>query len=151
MIAKLAAMLALSALAACQLPTREAYRDNVQTWIGRHSDDLVTAWGPPDRAIDLSDGSRLYEYDRQQQRVVPGPRYAQTVPVWTRDRFGRARLSYVTVWRDGPSSLVQDRCVTRFRVDRDRRVQEAAFAGNACVAYPPEPRAPIPPRDAPVE
>ncbi len=93
-------------LGACQLPTREAYRDNVQTWIGRHSDDLVIAWGPPDRAIDLSDGGRLYEYDRQQQRVVPGPRYPDTVPVLTHDRFGRARVTYVTVFRERPGTIV---------------------------------------------
>lgn len=144
-------LLACLALGACQLPTREAHRDNVQTWIGRHSDDLVIAWGPPDRAIDLSDGGRIYEYDRQQQRVVPGPRYPDTVPVLTHDRFGRARVTYVTVFRERPGTIVQDRCITRFRIGRDRMVRDAAFGGTACLAYPPDPREAVPPRDAPAE
>jgi len=65
-IARFAAGLAVALVAGCTFPTEQAYRDNVQSWVGRPADALVMAWGAPDRSYDFSDGTRQLEYDRQQ-------------------------------------------------------------------------------------
>lgn len=145
-----ASLLAVAALAAsipagCTFPTQQAYRDSVQTWVGRPADSLVMAWGAPNRSFDFSDGGRLLEYDRQQTRYVSGPPIYDRVPVRVRDSSGNRRLQYVSVLRDTPGYYDIDRCVTRFRVGRDNRIQEASFNGDWCVAYPPrEPPATTP-------
>lgn len=150
------ALAGLLALTACTFPTQQAYRETVTTWVGRPLDQLALTWGVPDRSIDLSDGTRLIEYDRQTARYVPGMRYMDQVPVVVRDAQGRRRVTYATVWREGPSSTIVERCLTRFRIGRDNRVQEVAFEGPSCVAYPrsePAPAAaqPTEPTDAPRE
>lgn len=148
------ALVGLAALTACTFPTQQAYRETVTTWVGRPLDQLALTWGVPDRSIDLSDGSRLIEYDRQTVRYVPGMRYMDQVPVMVRDAQGRRRVTYATVWREGPSSTVFERCLTRFRIGRDSRVEEVAFEGPSCVAYPrtgPAPAATQPSEPSPQE
>ena len=124
-------------LAGCSFPTEQAYRDNVQTWVGRTADNLVSAWGAPDRSYTFADGTRQLEYDRQQVRYIQGAPIYTTVPVTVRDSGGHRRTQFVSVWRDTPGYLDTDRCLTRFRVGRDNRITEASFAGDWCVAYPP--------------
>lgn len=130
------AALALS-LAGCSFPTQQAYRDNVQSWVGRTADNLVMAWGAPDRSYDFSDGTRQLEYERQQTRYVAGAPVYDRVPVRVRDSNGARRVQYVSVWRDTPGYYDTDRCLTRFRVGRDNRIREVSFAGDWCIAYPP--------------
>jgi hypothetical protein len=136
-IAGIAAGLAVSLVAGCTFPTEQAYRDNVQSWVGRTADNLVLAWGAPDRSYDFSDGTRQLEYDRQQTRYVAGAPIYTAVPVQVRDGNGHRRTQFVSVWRDTPGYLDVDRCLTRFRVGRDNRVREVSFNGDWCVAYPP--------------
>jgi hypothetical protein len=131
------AALAAALVAGCTFPTEQAYRENVQTWVGRTADNLVMAWGAPDRSYDFSDGSRQLEYDRQQTRYVPGAPIYTAVPVRVRDATGMRHTQFVSVWRDTPGYLDVDRCLTRFRVGRDDRIQEVSFAGDWCVAFPP--------------
>jgi hypothetical protein len=140
--------LAVSLVAGCSFPTEQAYRDNVQSWVGRPADTLVSAWGAPDRSYTFGDGSRQLEYDRQQVRYIPGAPIYSPVPIRVRDSSGARRVQYVSVWRDTPGYLDTDRCLTRFRIGRDNRIQEVSFAGDWCVAYPPrEPGAATEPRD----
>lgn len=131
------AAISASLLAGCTFPTTQAYRDSVQSWVGRTADNLVMAWGAPDRSFDFSDGGRLLEYDRSQTRYIAGPPRHDLVPVRVRDSSGNRRTQFVSVWRDTPGYYDVDRCVTRFRVGRDNRIQEVNFNGDWCVAYPP--------------
>lgn len=149
----LAALVACAAgLSACAFPTQQAYRETVSSWVGKPLDQLALTWGVPDRSIDLADGSRLIEYDRQSARYVPGMRYMDQVPIVVRDAQGRRRVSYATVWRDSPGTTIVERCLTRFRVGRDRVIQEVNFEGPSCVAYPqPAPRGPPPSEPMPSE
>jgi hypothetical protein len=124
-------------VAGCTFPTEAAYRDNVQSWVGRTADSLVTAWGAPDRSYTFGDGTRQLEYDRQQVRYVPGAPMYTAVPVSVRDSTGHHRTQFVSGWRDTPGYLDTDRCLTRFRVGRDSRIQDVTFAGDWCLAYPP--------------
>lgn len=140
-----AAMLAL--VAGCTVPTPQAYRETVQSWVGRPLDDLALNWGAPDRTITLSDGSRLIEYDRQSPRYLPGTSYMEHAPVVVRDADGRRRVTYAPVWRQGPPTLIFERCMTRFRIGRDNRVQDVTFEGPSCVAYP-RPPGPVPAQPA---
>jgi len=147
------AVLAGSLLAGCTFPTQQAYQQNVQSWVGRTADSLVAAWGAPDRSYTFADGTRQLEYDRQQMRYIPGAPIYTPVPIWVRTSNGTRRVQYVSAWRDTPGYLDVDRCLTRFRVGRDDRIQEFSFEGDWCVAYPPrEPGAatepPVPPPPA---
>jgi hypothetical protein len=57
-------------------------------------------------------------------------------------------VQYVSAWRDTPGYYDIDRCLTRFRVGRDNRIQDVSFSGDWCVAYPPrEPGAATEPLD----
>jgi hypothetical protein len=141
---RIAPALAL-ALTACQFPTTAAYQEQVSTWIGRPADQLIIAWGPPQRSETLTDGSRVIEYDRQEARYVPGMSIPQRYPAYVRrDQFGRRHVVYGTFWHETPGYITQHRCVTRFHVSKEGVVQSMNFVGNACIAYPTQPQAPAP-------
>lgn len=46
-------------------------RPIVNSWTGRHIDDLVTAWGPPDNSHQTADGGRVIAYVHQSSAVYP--------------------------------------------------------------------------------
>jgi hypothetical protein len=135
-IAGLAAGLVVSLVTGCTFPTEQAYRDNVQSWVGRPADSLVMAWGAPDRSYDFSDGTRQLEYERQQTRYIPGPPIYTAMPVRVRDATGHRRTQFVSVRHDMPGHIDVDRCLTRFRVGRDNRIREVSYNGDWCIAYP---------------
>ena len=52
--------------------TEEGYRQVVQSWVGFHADQLVSARGPPQSVYQLSNGGEVLEYDQQAQRQYGG-------------------------------------------------------------------------------
>ena len=123
-------------LAACE--TAEGYRQEMASWQGRHSDDLIVAWGPPERTASLSDGRELWAYEKS---------YVQESAGYYRDETRKVTRTYVDsdgneqqetisetfpVWE--PPSTWRSSCETRFVIGAGRRVEGVSFDGDACVA-----------------
>ena len=132
----MAASAALAAtLSACV--TEEGYRQEMSTWQGRMGDDLLIAWGPPDRRSTLSDGRELWSYARTTVNEQAGyyrDEQRQVTRTFT-DKDGKTRTETITetypVWQ--PPQTYRSTCETRF-VLAAQRIQEVTFNGNGCVA-----------------
>lgn len=132
----LAVIAGLAVLAACE--TVEGYRQEMATWQGRHGDDLLVAWGPPDRTASLSDGRELWAYEKSYIRESAGYYRDETRSV-TRtyvDADGIKQQETISetfpVWE--PPSTWRSACETRFVIGPGRRVEQISFEGDACVA-----------------
>jgi hypothetical protein len=124
-------------LAACgPTPTREAYHEQIRTWVGKHADVLARTWGPPDKSWKFADGATLMQYDRAQRRIVPGLSYPDNDYVYVRGSDGRLYRQAVTRWRREPDRLVLDTCTTKFTIGPDSLIKAFEFSGNDCVALP---------------
>ena len=58
-------------LAACQTATVANYDAQLDTWIGRPVDVLVSSWGVPDKQYDADRNTRLVAYIRNSQVIYP--------------------------------------------------------------------------------
>jgi hypothetical protein len=88
---------AVSALAACgggapqavsgtSGPTQNlAYEQALKRWVDRPEEDLVNAWGVPDRSQRLTDGGQAFEY----RRFAGGQLVCATL--FTSDFYGKIR------------------------------------------------------------
>lgn len=113
--------------------TEAGYQARLEELRGVHIDEVVMAWGPPDGEFTFEDGRKMYAFVDSRQvsyqhvgpatvrmRRVYGPRFYNNYPVHrieTREYF----------------------CETRFIADKEGRIQEWNFRGNACKALPPQP------------
>lgn len=43
------------------------YENLLESWVGLHADALVASWGPPDNSYSFSDGSRMLEYNFEEE------------------------------------------------------------------------------------
>jgi hypothetical protein len=123
------------ALSACV--TEEGYRQEMGAWQGRMGDDLLIAWGPPDRKSTLSDGRELWSYAKTTVNEQAGY-YRDEKRNVTRtftDKDGKTKTETITetypIWQ--PPQTYRSTCETRF-VLAAQRIQEVTFAGNGCVA-----------------
>lgn len=135
-IVSLGVLASTLALAACE--TAEGYRQQMSTWQGRHGDDLIIAWGPPDSTAMLSDGREMWEYDKTYIHESAGHYRDETRQV-TRtfvDDEGHTRSETISesypVWE--PPTTSRSHCSTRFVLTDTRRIEQVSFDGSACVA-----------------
>lgn len=132
----LAVIAGAAVLTACE--TAEGYRQEMTTWQGRHGDDVLIAWGPPDRTASLSDGRELWSYEKSYVRESAGHYRDETRRV-TRtyvDADGDEQQETISetfpVWE--PPTTWRSSCETRFVIGAGRRVEQISFEGDACVA-----------------
>lgn len=119
-------------LAACA--TVEAYERQLQTFVGKPADRLVEAYGPPDKSYDMDDGRRVLQWRKEHIWTSGGFTRTKTVRSYTRD----GRVVYIDVPYTEPERTHVEICVTRFFVDKDRKVTSWTHEGNACRAYDPD-------------
>lgn len=50
----------------------EELNEAMQSWIGRTADEIVAAWGPPDRVTSDESGGRIFIYDYSFTQVSTG-------------------------------------------------------------------------------
>jgi hypothetical protein len=50
--------------------TTENHRKLVDSWKGRHSDDLIIRWGPPHNSAALSRGGKILEYKHKRYLII---------------------------------------------------------------------------------
>jgi len=118
--------------------TTEGYRQHMEQYVGRTSDELLLEFGAPDRVDPLNNGDALWSYDREEQRVIPGG--YRTLPqerlVTYTDAYGervtRKERYDTTVYEPGQSWWAA--CDTRFVIGQDGMVRDFRFEGEACVA-----------------
>ncbi len=119
---------AAATLAACA--TEEHYNRILAGWVGRHVDDLMVRWGPPDRSAALSDGRKVIAYDRE--RTVTSGGHTRYERVVTEDGDD---VIYVPVTTPVRTRVLS--CETRFVIAQQGIIESWSHDGNNCVARPP--------------
>ena len=134
---------AIVVLAVSGCATMHGYQLMVGTWIGHHTDELISKWGPPTSITPLSSGAVL-QYARV--RTVSSGGYSYSVPRTINTNasaFGSGGWAVgnaqTTVYDqvNVPVSYEQRACVTNFTCDAKRIITAINFAGKDCVAVPP--------------
>jgi len=142
-------------------PTQEAFDEQqVQQWIGKDADDLVTQNGPPTSTFTLSNGNRIFQYMHSENVVSGGVSYPMpTIPNIQYEHSenvvsGEGSYSPMpipTYIPGGPygGTGVQGQtaaaipihsatltCNVRFTVDTSNKIIAWSKEGNGCVARP---------------
>lgn len=92
--------------------TTGGYEKNLQSWVGAHSDELVSSWGPPTRERPLSGGGQVLEYSR-----------------------GGSSRQTLICHPSRPACFSNDvylSCTTRFRTDSSGIITNWVWEGNDC-------------------
>jgi len=97
-------------------PTTHNYDETLKTWIGKHVDELVKSWGPPQGSYKLSDGGTVIEYSRS--RIVKYHMYDY-------EEYGGYQVD--TLW-----------CRTIFILDPKGIISSWKHEGNDCRSLPPK-------------
>ncbi len=120
------AAIALVALAtACA--TTEAYDKILQSFVGRHVDQLVVAWGPPQASHTFKDGRRIVRYFRSETVHIPETRSM---------RRSAASASGLGSVFTSPAHNLSYSCRTTFDVDASGTIAAWKREGNDCRARP---------------
>ena len=97
-------------------PTTRNYDILLNNWVGKHVDDLVKSWGPPQNSYTLSDKGTVIEFYRS--RIVKYHRY---------DYEEEDKFEVDTLW-----------CKTIFVLDQKGMILSWKHDGNDCRALPLE-------------
>ena len=132
-------------LAGCETvpyPERAAAYEAGMTarFVGKSSDELVLAFGPPQSSYVLSDGRNVlqYEFDRSSTRggdTYTTYQHVQRARTIT-DNAGNTRVVQVTetipVTNATPIYTVNQTCIRRFVVGQNHIVESFRWQGNSC-------------------
>ena len=121
----------LAVLAGCE--TTAAYEAKLQLWVGRHVDELVRAWGPPNGTYTFRDGSRVIQFARERTVSVPGQTTLRPILAPATGGSGGSRTIYVEEHVSEPHLLAFS-CETTFDVDAKGVIRAWRWRGNDCVA-----------------
>jgi hypothetical protein len=69
-----------------QPPTNPGYEQALTRWVDRSEEDLVAAWGVPERSQHLTDGGQAFEY----RRAEPSGKLLCST-LFTSDVYGKIR------------------------------------------------------------
>mgnify|MGYP001584439521 CR=1 FL=1 len=110
--------------------TQEAFDEQAQQWIGKNADELVRQKGPPTRTFILSNGNRVFQYERTEDIVtMPATTYIPGGPM------GGSMVRGQTVHEDPLRTLILT-CSLRFTIDTSNTIIAWSKEGNSCVARP---------------
>ena len=118
--------------------TTENYEKILATWVGFHSDDLVSSWGPPQGFYKLSSGGSVLEYSRQRNMQLGG--ITTTTPQTT---YHSGSTSYGNLYSGSSTTYVQTTsptyninawCKTRFTTDSSGVIFNWTWEGNDCAS-----------------
>ncbi|MBX7146208.1 MAG: hypothetical protein K1X44_02740 [Alphaproteobacteria bacterium] len=91
--------------------TTEKYEGKLDAFIGRHVDELVYAWGPPDKSYTFQNGTSIMEYAYDDIDQVGD------------DTPG------------SPRQIVHYKCKTKFEIDQNGIIRTWSWLGNDCQSY----------------
>lgn len=107
------------------------YQARLESMRGAHIDQLVMAWGPPDAEYTFDDGRKMYAFVNSKMYLTP-----QVRPGFV--GMGRFYGRHAGDFFDQEMETRHLYCETRFITDKEGRIMEWNFKGNACRAIPPE-------------
>lgn len=116
-----------------------------QSALSQYVNGQIPLNGPPNRSYTLNDGSKVLQYSRSSQMVLPG---AQTMQPVTTNTTGNVTMnqgmrqttgiynstSTTYVPQQGPNTTVQLECTVNFTIDATGIVRSWSANGNHCVA-----------------
>lgn len=124
-----AAVLCGLVLTACA--TQAKYEAMLETWVGKHVDELVLSWGPPQGAFDLSDGRKIIEYREERTIQMSGRTYTTSNTTYgLRPQDNRTTYSTHTT----PGHGIDLSCKTRFTISKNGIIAKWSTEGNDCTA-----------------
>lgn len=140
---KIAIGLTALLLAACATPAK--FESKMNGFVGGPEAAVVSTYGPPQSSYVLADGSRVIQYTRGGQMVIPGattstPVTTNTTGTVTVNQGANQTIgvysakSTTVVEQPGPSTPVQFACTVNFTVSAAGVVQSWTAHGNHCVA-----------------
>lgn len=136
------AILGLFTITACQtVPMAERakiYEDSMKNaYIGKSVDSLVLKFGPPDKSHELSDGRKLFQYDKV-AKIIPRSRGQFSIGTG----FGSGHYGYggtrfgigmnFPFPRDTNIDSEEIACSERFIIGKNNNVEAFAFEGKNC-------------------
>lgn len=140
--ARLVAVLLPLWLAACA--SAPPIADNLNRWVGRDINGLISRLGPPDRVYTMPNGNRLYSYSRSHSESMPlvkTPTYV--VPPSTTVRISGGETHVTTSGGEIFGGEVygggkyQSWCNLHLEVNRAHRILGWSAQGNACAELLP--------------
>ncbi len=112
-------LLLILVLAACA--GQSNYRDMLQSWVGKSSDQLVDVWGGPDSIYQKDDGTKLLTFNRSQ--LTSSPAYGGMYGSNRGFGVGMGMPFYETEER---------RCRTTFHVNKAKKITQYQYQGDYC-------------------
>lgn len=125
--------------------TTAGYEKIVNTAIGKHVDNLVSAWGPPQSTFELSSGGKVFEYIHERNMQVGGHTYSTPQITYNSgfvtaygaggSTFGNYSGSSTTyVQNRAPIYNIHLFCKTRFIANAEGIITKWNSEGNDCKA-----------------
>lgn len=141
----IAAAAAALVLAGCA--THGKFVTKMDGFIGQPESVIVGMYGPPQSSYVLGDGSRVLQYTRGRQMVLPGATTYQPVRTTTTGNMTLQQgmslqqttgiySATSTAWvpQQGAPTTINLSCTVNFTIGADGVVQRWASEGNHCVA-----------------
>ena len=124
----------VSALSGCvsMEERRQAFNRSLDSWVGRHTDELITAKGPPTNSATLTNGGRVLEYSRSAIVTSGGGPYTTFTPVYVRNAQGGGTFVSVPVQTFTPVTSAEMFCKILVRASPSNRIESWSAEGNAC-------------------
>jgi hypothetical protein len=136
---------AAAALLMAGCATQAKFQTKMDSFLGQPEAVLVGTYGPPQSSYALNGGSKVLQYSRSGQMVLPGMTTTQPVTTNTagnltlnqgmRQTTGTYNQTSTTyVQQQAPSTVVQLGCTVNFTIDAAGIVRAWNASGNHCVA-----------------
>jgi hypothetical protein len=115
-------------LAALLTACASAYKEKLESWMGRDVNELIAAWGPPSSTFTLPNGDTMYTWGRSSQ---------YTQPVYQAPSTSTTRIVGNTAYTTTQPGMVTGgqtynfACTTTMTVSGSR-ITAYRFEGNAC-------------------
>jgi len=125
--------------------TNAKFQTKMEGFVGQPEAVVVGTYGPPQSSYQLTDGSKVLQYTRRSQMVMPGA--TTTTPVTTttngnvtlnqglRQTTGTySQTSTTNVEQQAAPTVVHLGCTVNFTIDKAGVVRAWSAQGNRCVA-----------------
>jgi hypothetical protein len=112
-------------LAACAVPTRRGFEQQLSAVRGEDINRIISSWGPPAKVYDMPNGDKIYTFARGSTFRTPTTTTANVA-----GGYGYAQGSATT----SGGNVVTSFCRIDLTVSAQQRVTDYRFEGDRCVA-----------------
>ena len=104
----------------------------LRSWVGKHSDTLISTWGPPTQEETLFGGGKFFEYSKSEKVYFPGYAYT-TTKTYGGGHLGGAATDYET--QIVPGRDVNLSCKIVFITNASGIIKYTRWNGNYCARF----------------